>query len=439
MSVNRVQMAKAITSNFQCKVKGLYPYQVAGVEYITQFRKVLLSDDMGTGKSLQCIAAAAELNINYLIICPATLRRNWQNEIRQWTGVEAQLYERGQPIVKGVPLIATYGQAAKHEHAMRICDTHDFKGLILDEVHAIKHRDSARAQRIMSPNLYLSKAREMLVCVTGTPIENRPAEIWTLLKILGVVKEDYWQFGMKYAEVDKTASHFQKKMVFGSGKNHEALRQLLLNSCLLRRTKGQVLPHLPPKVYRNIVLEPDGTKLIKRELALYEKQHLTRSEIDELKHIRAQLAVIKAPHVAEYCIEALASSPKIIVFAWHRSLLTDLWCSLAGFGAEIITGGTPTDERQKRVARFQTDPNCRVFVASISAAGVGITLTASSHVIMGEMSWKPGENEQALDRSHRVGQRNSVLCDFLMFPNSADERVARACKDKQNDINKILS
>jgi SWI/SNF-related matrix-associated actin-dependent regulator 1 of chromatin subfamily A len=371
MTVNRTELANAMTTNFECKVKGLYPYQRVGVQYITTFRKVLLADEPGVGKTLQCIAAAHELGINYLVICPATLRRNWQNEIRQWTGVEAQLFEPRRPIAKGVPLIATYGQIANANHAHTICDRHDFKGLIIDEAHAIKHKESKRSVSLLDPKLFLSKAREMLVCVTGTPIENRPAEIWTLLKLLGVVKEEYWQFGMKYAEVDKAASYFQRKMVFGAGKNHAELRQLLLNTCLLRRTKAQVLPHLPPKMYRQIILEPESPKLVRRELALFEKQNLTRSELNELKHIRAQLAVVKAPHVAEYCIDALTSSEKIVVFAWHRSMLMELWCALAGYGAEIITGGTPTQDRQNRVARFQNDPKCRVFVGRDIGGGCG--------------------------------------------------------------------
>lgn len=423
--------------NFECRVKGLYPYQVAGVEFICRVRRVLLSDDMGIGKTLQAIAAFYQLGINYVVVCPASLGENWKREIKMWTGVEAQKYV---PKMKTIdphrPLIITYGQANITGSLERICEELSFTGMAVDECHAIKSPSAQRTRRILNRHLLLSKAVDAQVFISGTPIENRPIELYMVLHAIGAARESRHEFGARYSTAK--LNFFTKQLEYIGARNTEELKARL-KPHMIRRTKAEVLPFLPPKIRREIVLDVDPRRLLDEELKLYATPNLTLAQLDSVRQIRAQLAIIKAPKVVDYIEDALESSEKVVVFGWHRELLTTLLCELSKFRPVIITGGTAIADRQKRVDRFQNDPACRVFLGAITAAGTGITLTASSHVIMAEMSWKPGENEQASDRCHRIGQKNSVLVDFLCFPRSADERVLKACKEKQSDIDSILS
>jgi SNF2 family DNA or RNA helicase len=127
-----------------------------------------------------------------------------------------------------------------------------------------------------------------------------------------------------------------------------------------------------------------------------------------------------------------------VIFGWHREFIQRVLVGLADFYPSVITGGTPKNLRMSLVDRFQNDDMCRVFIGAIPAAGVGITLTNSNYVIMGEASWVPGENIQAEDRAHRIGQKKLVQVDYLCFPDSVDERVLKIVGSKANSIRSIL-
>jgi SWI/SNF-related matrix-associated actin-dependent regulator 1 of chromatin subfamily A len=388
------------------------------------------------GKTAQAIAAFYQLGINYVVVCPASLQENWIREIRRWTGIEAQKYiPKMKKIDPNRPLVVTYGQATITGSLERICAELSFTGMAADESHALKHIESQRARRVLNRYLLLARATDAQIFISGTPIENRPIELHSILHAIGVAPESKHLFGSQYANAK--VNFFTKRLEYTGARNTEELKARL-KPHMIRRTKAEVLPFLPAKIRREIVLNVDPRRLLDAEMAFYNQPNLTIAQMDEVRNIRAQLAIIKAPKVVEYIKEVLESTDKVVVFGWHRELLTTLLCELSEFRPVIITGGTAIPDRQKRVDRFQNDPKCRVFLGAITAAGTGITLTASNHVIMAEMSWKPGENEQAIDRCHRIGQKNSVLADFVCFPRSADERVLKACKEKQRDIDSIL-
>lgn len=434
MTVNFEQLSRALTSDFPVVVKGLYPYQVAGVEYICRKRRVLLADEMGVGKTCQAIAALFQLKLNYLVICPASLRDNWMREIKMWTGVDAQKYRPKQTLNPKVPIIATYGQCSHAPNVDKLL-THGFTAMVCDEAHYLKNASAGRTRLVLNKKTFLAKARDAAIFLTGTPIENRPIEIYMVAHALGAIPESLSEFGNRYA--NPKLNYWSRRIEYEGVKNADELAKRLRSQCMVRRTKAQVLPFLPPKIKREITLDVNPKNLIRQELKYYDKGHLSQAEIEDLRNIRAQLAIIKAPHVIEYIRDVLEEVDKVVVFAWHRTLLTEL---LIAFAAEatIITGSTPQNVRQGRVDHFQTHPGCRVMLGALTAAGVGFNITASSHVIIAEASWKPGENEQAIDRCHRIGQRHSVLADFLCFPDSADQRVLKACKEKQNFIDAVL-
>ena len=158
-----------------------------------------------------------------------------------------------------------------------------------------------------------------------------------------------------------------------------------------------------------------------------------RVAFTEISRERRRVAVAKLPHVVEHVRAALESVGKVVVMAHHHEVVDGLRDGLAEFGTVLLDGRTSTapEVRQGIVERFQTDDAVRVFVGGIQAAGVGLTLTAASHVVFAELDWVPANISQAEDRCHRIGQHDSVLAQHIVLAGSLDERMAHITVEKQ--------
>jgi SWI/SNF-related matrix-associated actin-dependent regulator of chromatin subfamily A-like protein 1 len=143
--------------------------------------------------------------------------------------------------------------------------------------------------------------------------------------------------------------------------------------------------------------------------------------------------VAKIPHVIEHLQDALAESAKVVCFAHHREVIHAISAEF-GEACAVVYGDTPAPDRQAAVDRLQTDPECRLFVGGITVAGTGITLTASSHIVFAEYDWRPGVMSQAEDRCHRIGQRESLLAQYLVFDGSIDAIMATRNVEKEDII-----
>ncbi|MHC4356630.1 MAG: C-terminal helicase domain-containing protein, partial [Planctomycetota bacterium] len=171
--------------------------------------------------------------------------------------------------------------------------------------------------------------------------------------------------------------------------------------------------------------------------AVAELQEAARVMFTEMSRLRHETAVAKIPHVVEHVENAIGGSGKVVVFAHHKDVVNGLMDEF-GDRAVKLTGETPMAQRQEAVDRFQSDPTIQVFVGNIQAAGVGITLTAASHVVFAELDWVPGNITQAEDRCHRIGQTNSVLVQHLVFDESIDANMAHALTIKQDVLDRAL-
>jgi SWI/SNF-related matrix-associated actin-dependent regulator 1 of chromatin subfamily A len=240
---------------------------------------------------------------------------------------------------------------------------------------------------------------------------------------------------------------------------------------MIRRLKADVLTELPPKRRQVVEIAANGASaIVARErkgyeaheerieslrasaelakaesneayaaavAALSEAQQAAFGEISQLRH---DTAVAKVPAILEHVTSALEAdeSSKVIVFAHHHDVIDALVTGLGEYGAVHLDGRMGMTDRQANVDRFQTDPGCRVFVGGILAAGVGLTLTASSHVIFAELDWVPGNVTQAEDRAHRIGQTQSVLVQHLVLDGSLDARMAHILVEKQDVADRAL-
>lgn len=352
-----------------------------------------------------------------------------------------------------------------------------------DECHAIKNPKAARTRAIIGnaakrqPGI-ADQARQKIF-ITGTPLPNRPIEMWPLLSLcspraFGNLKN----YAKRYCDAHEEWQGSGKKVWTAKGaSNLEELQERMRATCLIRRLKADVLKDLPPKIRQIVSLVPteSAKKLIAEELEIWDKKFgseietiqesaaIAREEknngaydtaVQRLKYIqsiafmematmRHNVAVAKIPSVVEHLQRMFKEGvKKIICFAHHHDVIEAIQaefkdCAVSLYGS--TKGGTnPNSPRQQAIDKFQNDKVTKLFIGGIMAAGTGITLTASSHVVFAELDWTPSNVTQAEDRAHRIGQRNSVLIQHLVLDGSLDARMAQILVEKQDIADRAL-
>jgi len=481
------------------------PFQRGGIAFAMNLFEagkpgVLIADQMGLGKTIQTIGiinARVEIKM-VLVVCPASLRTNWREELEKWlvrrhsvfvsnsgdsvTADEQAFDDQVAGSSGGTPLllrpevricITSYnllGTMLK-EHP-DLCEKMHWDLLIFDEAHFVKSEKSMRTQAVRA----VARHSDKRVALTGTPIPNEVAELFPILSILdpfewdppGTVKRSghnvkvgmgegagFFQFAKTYAGAIKRCVIHKDPAIcaarpymcrrhweFGGSSNLEALQEKLRTTIMVRRMKRDVLTELPPKVRQVLKLPAEGMSAVLKheraawkELGLDPETMIEKGEtvpFEKMSEVRRELALAKAPQVAELCEEALSENDKILVFAHHREVLERLYAALSGFGAVLFYGGQGDFTKNKAVRSFQDDAKTRVFVGGIMAAGVGLTLHASSHVIFGEESYRPMDVDQAEDRAHRIGQKQSVFVLHPVVERTLDARMVELIVAKQS-------
>ena len=453
------------------------PYQKAGIAYATGKPGVLIGDDMGLGKTIQALGyinAHPEIK-TVLIICPASLKINWQREATKWLvrPYTIAIADTSTGVPDADIVIVNYDIL----HKLNLED-YEWDLCAIDEAHYVKNPKTIRAKALFGYTERTEKGNivhpgircRRRMALTGTPIPNKVVEIYPVLKWLD---PQTWGNFMAFAKRYCGARQERHGWNFDGATNLEELQDKLRSTIMVRRRKADVLKELPPKRRNVVVLPSNGdSALIAKEVKAYEEHQQRIAELRaerDLAHaandepayqaavfklrdaiavsfqtmalVRSEVAKAKAPKVVQHCQDVLEGTEqdyKIIVFAHHKAVVDILMNGLKEYNPVKITGETGMEQRQAAVDTFQTDPNCRVFVGNIKAAGVGLTLTASAHVIFAELDWTPANVSQAEDRAHRIGQLNSVLVEHLVFDNSLDARMAKTIVRKQAIIDQAL-
>lgn len=436
-----VELSHATTSAFNPPIPAgltLYPYQRAGVQYASLFDTCMIGDEPGLGKTMQAIALANHLGLrNLLVICPASLRLNWVREIEKWSTIDRQ----PRALLNGKD---GFGDCNVISYDLAVTRRKDILALapdmiILDEAHYLKNPKAKRTKVVLQQ---IVRICSRVLLLTGTPIPNRVNEIYGILRSLRPDVIDgmsYQAFLNKFALV-VTGPYGDE--VIGI-KNEEELQTRMRAGFMVRRLKSEVLQDLPPKSYKMVVFPAEGPlmKILKRE-EQFDAETIIRNGVpvgSALPEIRREMGIAMAPKVADYVKDLLDDgADKVVVFAHHKDVIRILQDGLRQYGVVGITGDSAPTARQQAVDRFQNDPSVRVFVGNIVAAGTGITLTAASQVIFAEASWVPGENDQAADRCHRIGQPSNVLVHYLVVKGSLSATILGAAARKREDIQKLL-
>lgn len=429
----------------------LYPYQVEGARWLADRRRAMLADEQGLGKTAQAIEAANLVGADpVLVICPASVRSSWARDIR--------LFSRGQRFV-----IESYEKVAR--------DWQKFDGpwgaLIIDEAHYLKSLSSKRTIAIYGsavanrqfPGLLQLSGR--VWSLTGTPAPNYPVEMFTHMRALFPEtlamasdpsrRYDHEAFIGRYCKtVDKG---FGAKVV--GSKNTDDLRARLAPH-VLRRLKKNVLPDLPEIRYEPLIFDAPGVvaslseipheEMAKAREALKDPERGLQSLAVELATLRRVTALAKAEIVRQWVETFLEETDrKIVIFGHHTEPLEYLQHKLKGGNATprqdrapMILGKTHSWHREAAIERFQNDPNVRVFLGQITAAGTGITLTAASDLVFLEQSWVPADNAQAAMRIHRIGQKRGCMVRYAMLAGSIDEAVQNVLAKKSRELSELF-
>jgi SNF2 family DNA or RNA helicase len=446
----------------------LLGYQKAGIKFALARPSTLIADEMGLGKTIQAIGlvnASPELK-RILVVCPASLKLNWAREFARWNtrGLKCEIVN-GKGWIEGDVTIINYDVLVKHEDALM---ARRWDLLIVDEAHYAKN---AQAQRTAVTHSIPAFRR---IYLTGTPVLNRPFEIYPLLSALDPVKWGAMDYSQKFPFKSKEFWHFAKHFCsafksrygwdFSGASNLAQLQKELRGTLMVRRLKKDVLTELPPKRRQIMEITDDGARrVVAAEMAAWnaeeEKIAVARAQValakasddkaeyeaavktlrdvvsaafTQMSRLRHETALAKVGAVIDYVSGQLQDGDnKIVVFAHHTDVVEKLMDGLAAFGPVKLVGGMSTSAKQASVDKFMTQANCRVFVGNIQAAGVGITLVASSTVVFAELDWVPANISQAEDRCHRIGQRDNVLVQHLVLENSLDARMANMIVDKQ--------
>lgn len=423
----------------------LKPFQKTGVEWLRDNFRVILADEMGLGKTVQ---VASLINtcpgiFRILIVCPASLKQNWYNELTSWLTrpLSIQILSGGKDIVRHSNItVINYDILYPHISELlngRACDSngHVYDLIVFDEAHYLK---SAKAQRTALSRSFM-KRTPRLVFLTGTPLVNRPADLWVMLN--GINPEAYKR--QRDFEVRYCGGHMEQ-LRFGSRRirrwnnlgatNIPELREKL-SSVMLRRLKSEVLSELPPKTHQ--IIELDGEdKFVGVPLIGDWWNNLEHASTSATAAARKECGMAKLGQAIKHIRMLLEEKDKVVVFAHHQDVVHSIAAAFTN-NAVCITGSTPAHLRQGYVNAFQKDKNIKVFVGNIQAAGVGLTLTASDVVVFAELDWVPGNMRQAEDRCHRIGQKNNVLIQYLVAP-GVDAEIGRALARKIEVIEQTI-
>ena len=426
----------------------LMEFQKEGVGFIeSRNGNVIVGDEMGTGKTitvLTYISNHPELT-PVVIVVPATLKYNWKKEADKWllTKRDIQILEskKTKKLKKSSDIIIVNYDIV-HAWRKEIANINP-KVLVLDECHAIKTSTTKRTKGVK----HIAKKAKHIIPMSGTPAINRPAELYNSIKLVeSELFGSFQSYAQRYCDAYFNGYGWEYK----GGSNLEELYDILSN-IMIRRKKEDVIKDLPEK--RRTFVSLDLTNVSDYNKAENDFIEWVRENKGKRAADRASSAekLVKVGTLRLLAVRgALANSiqwiknfladydGKLVVFAVHKEIISAL---MEEFGdiAVKIDGSVPTGEvRQTIVEKFQNDKNIRLFVGNIKAAGVGITLTASSNIVFLELPWTPGELEQAEDRCHRMGQKNAVNIWYLLAENTIEMELAKMIDSKRNILSQVL-
>jgi len=423
------QRAQEINARLAASGKALYPFQVAGMTWLSSRHAALLADEMGLGKTVQTCMALPD-GSPVLIVCPAVAKGVWQRELAKWRPEFRVTVLSG----RGSFQWPRAGEAVVVNYDILPSEIPDGVAtgtvLVADEVHATKKAKAKRTMAFRAIASAVQKDQGKLWGLTGTPLENAPPELWTVLQGLGLISESFGRWGT----FCQTMGGYRGKwgMEWDDPRDSKAVGEML-RRVMLRRLRTEVLPDLPTKTYETVkvAIGKKEKKILDRaEERLGEIEEMAEerdlemklsalSSIGEISEARAALAALKIPTMLEIVEAHEENKEPLVVFSAHRAPIDEL---AKREGWRVITGDTSPEERSQIEDAFQRGELLGVG-GTVRAAGVAITLTRSHKLLFVDRDWNPAKNDQAEDRVCRIGQDRGVIVTDLVADHPLDERL----------------
>ena len=435
-----------------------YPYQLQGIARGLQLKRFINGDDMGLGKTLESIATINKADaFPCLVICPNVVKINWQREWHKFTDKKAMVltdsvrdswpffWQTGMNQV----FIVNYESLRKYfvrritkaeKWTLKDVEFHNtiklFKSVIIDESHKVKSTATQQTKFCKG----IASGKEYIILLTGTPVVNKPKDLVAQLGIMDrMIDMGGWKgFKLRYCSGPNQASNLKE------------LNYKLWQHCFFRREKSKVLTQLPDKVRQIVSCEITNRKEYmdaERDLIDYLKRYKEADDEKIQKSLKGEVMVRigilkditargKLKEVIDFVKDFRENGKKIILFCNLHEIVDRLMIAFPS--AVCVTGRQNMQEKQASVDAFQKNPKTDVIICSIKAASAGITLTAASDVAFIELPWTYADCDQAESRAHRIGQKDSVNCYYLLGRRTIDQKLYRIIEEKKHISNAVL-
>lgn len=453
-----------------------FPFQRAGIEFMTEKNNVLQGDEMGTGKTIQAIGTLNMMEdfTSAVVICPNTLKRNWKNELEEWLVHDVPIricdsvdFEFGEGVsiinyeafrnntARGSKKYTAPKRGGKYNNTELIIRAikkqKKLDCLIMDESHRIKNWKSNTTKNIFKIRKYFNKK----VLMSGTPIMNRPEELWTTIKFLGY-KDKFGgtkkKFGFRYCDLQM--SHWGWD--YSGASNLKELQIKLRSNFMIRRTRKQVLTELPDKFRKPVLVEISDTykqhleefqQVVKDVTALSTSdigmessvlKGLKVEQIEDIAEIRKIVGQAKIMPVYEYTKEILDAGEKVVLFGHHTSVLEAYERKFKKYNPAFITGKVKQEDRQAQVEKFQNDESCRIIILNMAVGSVGLTLTRACNTVFAELDYVPQNMNQAEDRTNRIGAKHPSTNHYILANGTLDAMIGEKIIIKQDIFDQAI-
>jgi SWI/SNF-related matrix-associated actin-dependent regulator 1 of chromatin subfamily A len=419
-------------------------HQKEAIEKLVRNKKFILADDMGLGKTTSTIIAALETGAKkVLIVCPASLKINWQREIANYSDRSVYIAE-GKKFSDEHDFVIVNYDILKNFHDIKEKDKSEimkinFDLVIMDEAHMISN---PQAQRTKIANDIASKSNRVWL-LSGTPMTSRPMNYYNLLNLVdSPVAMNWMAYAKRYCNGFQFSVGKRKVWNVTGASNLDELRERT-STHILRRLKEEVLD-LPEKIITPVYLRlksKDYEELMGEYFDWYDQNPEESSSLTiqfgKLMKVRKVIAQEKINNTIELAENIIEQGKKVIIFTNFTDTLNQIYNHF-GKSAVYLDGSCSKFHRQNAVDEFQTNDKIKVFVGNLKAAGVGITLTSAEAVIMNDLSFVPAEHSQAEDRSHRIGQKNSTSVYYPLFENTIEGAIYDILNRKKKIISTVM-
>ena len=417
-------------------------HQKEAIEKLVGNDKYILADDMGLGKTTSTVIASLESGSEKtLIICPASLKINWQREIANYTDkevsiIEGKKWEPAEYTIINYDILKNFHDP-KHPEKSDILN-YGFDLVVMDEAHYIQNVKAARTK--IGNNIAKKVGKVWLL--TGTPMTSRPMNYYNLLDLVdSPVAENWMAYAIRYCAGYQFSVGPKKVWNVTGASNLEELRDRTKPQ-VLRRLKEDILD-LPEKIITPVYLRlksRDYEKLMGEYYDWYNSSEESTSltiQFSKLMKVRQVIAESKIKDTIEIAQNIIDQGKKVIIFTNFTDTLNKLTDAFPKVSVKL-DGKMSKPQRQHSVDEFQNNDKIKVFVGNLKAAGVGITLTAAEAVIMNDLSFVPSDHSQAEDRAYRYGQKFSVSVYYPIFENSIEGIIYDILSKKKNIFETVM-